>query len=218
MKKDFAILGLGAFGRALCSELASLGAEIIAIDEDEERVNSVADFVTYAYCCDCTKKSSLEKLNLQNVDCVIVAIGDDLESLILTVILLQELGVKHITARSEEEGVKRVLHHLGVDEVIDTRQLAVNSLGYRLLSHSVTQYFELTDSHSVATIRYRGEDPSDTLVEMDVRGKYDLNVLLIRRGGKDIIPTKEDHFEPGDEIVVFGKKTAIRRMDKKVIK
>ena len=218
MKKDFAILGLGAFGRELCRELSSLGAEIIAIDKDEERVNSVADFVTYAYCCDCTKKSVLEKLNLHSVDCVIVAIGDNLESLILTIILLKELGVKKITARSEEEGVKRVLHHLGVDEVIDTRELAVSSLGYRLLSRSVTQYFELTESHSVATLRYSGEEPSGTLIEMDIRGKYDLNVLLIRRGGKDIIPTKEARFEPGDEVVVFGTRNAIKRMDKKVIK
>lgn len=216
MKKDFAIIGLGAFGGALCRELSELGAEIIALDIDEERVNEVADFVTFAYCCDCTKRSSLEKLNLQNVDNVIVAIGDNLEAMILTVILLKDLGVKKITARSEDEGVKRVLTHLGVEEVIDTRQLAVSSLGYRLLSRSVTQYFELTGSHSVATLRYTGEEPSKSLIEMDLRSKFNLNVLLIRRGKKDIIPTKEDCFEPGDEVVVFGTKSAIRRMDKKI--
>ena len=218
MKKDFAVLGLGDFGQALCRELTSLGAELIAIDMDEEKVNSVAEFVTYVYCCDCTKKSSLDKLNLQSVECVIVALGDDLQSLILTVILLKELDVKKIIACSEDKGVNRVLKHLGVDEVIDTRELAVNNLGYRLLSRSVTQYFELTDSHSVATLRYQGEEPSATLIEMDVRGKYDLNVLLIRRNGKDIVPTGATRFEPGDEIVVFGTKSAIKRMDNKTIK
>lgn len=215
MNKDFAIIGLGAFGQALCRELTELGAEVIALDVNEERVNAVADYVTFAYCCDCTKRSALEKINLQDVE-VILAIGDKLEAIILTVILLKELGAKKIIARSEDESVKRVLLHLGVEEVIDTRQLAVSSLGYRLLSRGVTQYFELTDAHSVATIRYWGDAPSETLVEMDFRNKFDLNVLLIHRGGKDIVPTKEARFEPGDEVVVFGTKKAIKKMDRKI--
>lgn len=216
MNKDFAVIGLGAFGRQLCYELVEQGAEVIAIDIDEERVNNVSGFVTFAYCCDCTKRSALEQLHLSEVDHVILAIGDNLESLILTVILLKELGVKKITARAEDEGVKRVLEHLGVEEVIDTRELAVSSLGYRLLSRSVTQYVELTGDHSVATVRYAGKEPSLSLSEMNLREKFNLNVLLIRRGKKDIVPTKDDRFEPGDSVVVFGTKNAIRRLDKKI--
>lgn len=216
MNKDFAIIGLGAFGRRLCKELVEQGAEVIAIDRDEERVNDVAEFVTFAYCCDCTKRSALEQLHLNEVDRVIVAIGDKLESLILTIILLKELGVERITARAEDEGVKRVLVHLGVEEVIDTRELAVASLGYRLLSRSITQYVELTGNHSVATVRYAGKMPSEKLNDMNLRGKYSVNVLLIRRGTKDIVPTKDDHFEPGDSVVVFGTKTAIRRLDQTI--
>ncbi len=216
MNKDFAIIGLGAFGRSLCKELVGQGAEVIAIDCDEERVNDVAEFVTFAYCCDCTKRSALEQLRLSEVDRVIVAIGDKLESVILTIILLKELGVKRITARAEEESVKRVLEHLGVEEVIDTRELAVSSLSYRLLSRSITQYVELTGDHSVATVRYAGKEPSEKLADMNLRGKLSLNVLLIRRGKKDIVPTKDDRFEPGDSVVVFGTKTAIRRLDRKI--
>lgn len=215
MNKDFAIIGLGSFGQSLCHELTDLGAEVIALDINEERVNSVADYVTFAYCCDCTKRSALEKINLHDVE-VVLAIGDNLEAIILTVILLKELGAKKIIARSEDESIKNVLLHLGVDEVVDTRQLAVSSLSYRLLSRGVTQYFELTSNHSVATVRYWGNAPSDSLIEMDFRSKFDLNVLLIRRDGKDIVPTKEDRFEPGDEIVVFGTKRAIKKMDKKI--
>lgn len=216
MKKDFAIIGLGAFGSRLCAELVGQGAEVMAIDMDMERVNAVSDLVTYAYCCDCTKRSALEQLNLQDADTVIVAIGDHLEPVILTVILLRELGVKHIIARAENEGVKRVLEHLGVEEVLDTRELAVSSLGYRLLSKTVTQYAELTPNHSVATLRYEGKEPSRTLEEMDMRGKYALNVLLIRRGKEEIVPGRGDRFEPGDLVTVFGTKAAIRRMDKKI--
>lgn len=215
MKKDFVVIGLGAFGRSLCRALSEQKAEIIALDSDAERVNEVADYVSAAYCCDCTKRSAMEQLGLQDADNVIVAIGDKLEAVILTIILLKELGVKRITARAEEESVKQVLYHLGVDEVIDTRALAVSSLCYRLLSRSVTQYFEITNGHSVATIKYSGTEPSLSLMEMDLRNRYNLNVLLIRRGKEDIIPTKSDQFLPGDEIVVFGTKSAIRRMDKK---
>ncbi len=216
MNKDFAIIGLGAFGRQLCRELVGQGAEVIAIDIDEEQVNDVADIVTFAYCCDATKRSALEQLHLNEVDHVIVCIGEDLEALILTIILLRDLGVKKITARAEDEGVKRVLNHLGVDEIVDTRELAVNSLGYRLLSRSVMQYVELTGCHSVATVLYAGKEPSPTLEEMDIRGKFNLNVLLIRRKKKDIIPTKDDRFEPGDTVTVFGTKSAIRRLDRKI--
>lgn len=216
MKKDFAIIGLGSFGYRLCRELTEQGAEVLALDIDEERVNEVASFATYAFCCDCTKRSALEQLRLQDVDRVIVAIGDKLESVILTIILLKELGVTKITARAEDEGVKRVLTHLGVDEIIDTRELAVSSLSYRLFSRSVTQYAELTGEHSVATLLYAGKGPSKTLEEMNLRESYRLNVLLIRRGGKDIVPTKSDRFEPGDSVVVFGSKSAIRRMDRKI--
>ncbi len=215
MNKDFAIIGLGAFGRQLSMELSRQGADVIALDIDEERVNEVADYVASVFCCDSTKRSALEQLNLQEADCVVVAIGDKLEAVILTIILLKEMGVKKIIARSEDESVKRVLLHLGVDEVIDTRELAVNSLSYRLLSRSVTQYFEVTSDHSVATVRYDAKEPSPSLVDMDLRGKYGLNVLLIRRNGKEIIPGKSDRFETGDEVVVFGSKSSIRRWDRK---
>lgn len=215
MKKDFAIIGLGAFGQRLCRELSEKGADVIAIDRDEERVNAIADEVTFAYCCDCTKKSALAELNLQDADNVVVAIGDRLESLILTVILLKELGVKRIVARAEEDNVKEVLLHLGVDEVIDTRELAVSNLSYRLISRSVTQYFEVTEEHSVATIRYEEQVPSPTLLELDLRNKYNLNILLIRRGTRELVPSREDRFEPGDYIVLFGTNNAIKRIDKR---
>ncbi len=216
MNKDFAVIGLGAFGRQLCEELICGHAEVVAIDIDEERVSEVSGFVTFAYCCDATKRSALEQLHLDEVENVVVAIGDRLESVILTVILLKELGVKKIIARSEDESVKRVLEHLGVEEVIDTRELAVSNLGYRLLNRNVIQYVELTNEHAVVTVSYDYKEPSRTLEEMDVRGKYSVNVLLIRRGKKDIVPTKDDRFEPGDSIVVFGTKNALRRLDKKL--
>lgn len=216
MKKDFAIIGLGAFGSLLCRELVEQGAEVIAIDNDGERVNAVAEFVTGAYCCDSTKRSALEQLKLQDADNVVVAIGDDLEAMILTVILLKELGVKHIIARSEDESVKRVLMHLGVDEVVDTRELAVSSLTYRLVSRNVTQYVELTASHGVATLAYEGKEPSRTLEQLDLRNSHNVNVLLIHRGKQDIQPTKDARFEPGDRIVLFGTKSAIRRLDRKI--
>lgn len=216
MKKDFAVIGLGSFGQPLCKALSAHGAEVIALDSDEERVNAVADFVSAAYCCDSTKRSAIESLGLQEIDCVIVAIGDRLESVILTVILLKELGVRRVIARAEDESIKRVLLHLGVDEVVDTRDLAVNSLCYRLLCSGVTQYFEISKGHSVASIRYHAKEPSPPLQEMDLRNKYNLNVLLIRRGREEIVPQKSDRFEPGDEVVVFGAQHAIRKLDRKI--
>ena len=199
MKRDFAVIGLGSFGSKLCLELGAQGANVVAVDLDEERVNRIAEQIPLAYCCDCTKEETLKKLELDDVDCVIVAIGKNFEASILILVLLKELGVGRVIVRAEEESAKRVLLRLGADEVFDARELAVNNLCGRLLNHGVTQFFRVKK-----------------LMEMDLRNRYHLNVLLICRGEQRITPTGEDRFLPGDSVVVFGSNAAIKRMERQI--
>ena len=154
MKRDFAVIGLGSFGSKLCLELGAQGANVVAVDLDEERVNRIAEQIPLAYCCDCTKEETLKKLELDDVDCVIVAIGKNFEASILILVLLKELGVGRVIVRAEEESAKRVLLRLGADEVFDARELAVNNLCGRLLNHGVTQFFRVTEESSVATLAF----------------------------------------------------------------
>ncbi len=217
MKKNFAVIGLGSFGSKLCLQLAEQGANVMAIDSDEERVNRIAEEIPLSYCCDCTKEETLRRLDLGEVDCVVIAIGANIEATILMLVLLKEFGVKRIIVRAEEETTKRVMLRLGADEVIDAWELAVNNLCGRLLNQGITQYFRVTESSSVATLKYSGKEPSRKLSEMDLRMRYHLNVLLIRRNGEDHVPTGDDRFLPGDSVVVFGTNAAIKKMDRQIL-
>ncbi len=209
MKKDFAVIGLGSFGSQLCKELAERGANVLAIDSSEERVNKAAEYITHAYCCDCTKEENLKKLGFGEIDHVIVAIGRNLEASILTTVLLKELGVKQITARAEDDSSKKILLRLGADTVINTQELAVQNLCGILVSDRVKMYLPVMQDYSIATLNYSERTPSVALKEMNLRIKGRLNVLLIQRGERVFSPTGEDHFEPGDSVVVFGTDDAI---------
>ncbi len=215
MKKDFAVIGLGSFGRCLCQELNEQGATIIALDWNEELVNEVAEYIPQAFCCDCTREENLKKLDLSGVNCAIVTMKD-MATCILISVLLKELGVQKVMVRAEDEKTKRILLRLGVDEVVNPQELAVNNLCGMLLNKDVKQYFEVNEDYSVATLVYSGKQPSHTLFEMNLRTQYDLNVLLIQRDGKDFLPNKEDRFLPGDSVVVFGTDEAIKNMGKQI--
>ncbi len=215
MKKDFAVIGLGSFGRHLCRELNDQGANVLALDISEERVAMVAEFIPQAFCCDCTQEETLKKLGLTDVNHVILTMKNSAVSILITV-LLKELGVKKLTARAEDESMKKIFLRLGADEVINPQELAVNDLCGMLLNNSVKHLFEITDQYSVATLSYTGEKPSQKLLEMDFRNRYHLNVLLIRRAGKDFTPSGDDRFMPGDAVVVFGTNDAIKTMDKQI--
>ncbi len=215
-KKDFAVIGLGAFGTMLCKELSRQGANVIAIDQSEERVNALAEYVPIVYCCDCTKEETLKKLKLDEVDCVVLALGENFEASILILVMLKEFGIKHIIARAESESNKKVLLRLGADDVIDTCELAVNNLCGTLLNNHVTQFFRITENESVAELSYEGKQDSESLKEMNLRVKYALNVLLIRRDGRTFTPTATDCFKPGDSVVVFGTNSAISKMERRI--
>ena len=216
MKKDFAVIGLGTFGTMLCRELSNQGANVIAIDSSEERVNAISEYVPIVYCCDCTQEDALKKLKLDEVDSVILALGENFEASILILVMLKELGVKHIIARAESESNKKVLLRLGADDVIDTCELAVNSLCGTLLNNHVTRFFRLTENQSVAEFYYEGKQDSESLQDMNLRAKYALNVLLIRREGRTITPSPTDCFKPGDSVVVFGTNSAIGKMGRRI--
>ncbi len=213
MKKDFAVIGLGTFGSQLCYALNEQGATVIALDVVESRVEQVAEFIPQAFCCDCTKEDVLKKLNLEGVACAIVTIKDLGVSILISV-LLKELGVKKVMVRAEDESKKKILLRLGVDEVVNPQELAVHNLCGMLLNKDIKQYVEIGEEYSVATLAFSRKEPSHTLAEMNLRWKYNINVLLIHRDGKDILPSKEDCFLPGDSIVVFGTTDAIQDVGK----
>ena len=122
MKKQFAVIGLGRFGGSICKELSRLGMEVMAIDHSPEKVDEFKDIVTHAVVANSTDEAALKNLGIRNFDHVIVAIGDDIQSSILTTLMLNELGVKHITVKAQNDYHEKVLEKIVAHEIFHTER------------------------------------------------------------------------------------------------
>jgi len=214
MNKSFAIIGLGTFGQQLCESLVDESSNILALDIDEKAVNKVASFVPHAICCDCTREENLSQLGLNNIDHIIVAIGSNIQATILCTVILKQMNVKNLIVRVDDGYYVPIIKKLGADNIVNPQKLAVQSLSASLLSRSFTDFYEITENFGVAQLKIEKEQEQITLQEMNIRGKFNVNVLLIIRSGKTILPSNSDTFLAGDEIIIFGSKHSISKLDR----
>lgn len=214
MNKSFAIIGLGTFGRQLCESLADGSTNILAVDNNEAAVNAIADIIPHAVYCDYTREENLNKLNLREVDHVILAIGSNMPSTILCTVILKEMGVKDLIVRVDDNYYIPIIKKLGADHVVNPLKLAVQSLSASLLSRSFTDFYDAGENYGVASIHIKNPLEAVPLQDMNVRAKFNINILLIKRGGKTLVPVNTDVFMENDEIIVFGKKASISKFDK----
>ncbi|MEY4864639.1 MAG: hypothetical protein RLZZ114_68, partial [Bacteroidota bacterium] len=134
MADKFAVIGLGQFGSAIAKKLAEKGAEILAIDSDPDKVESIRDYVTYGVTLDATSRPALESQNIADMDAVVVSIGQNFECTMLTVVQLQSLGVKRLMARAQGETQRRILTKLGVEEILSPEEEVGKNVAERLLT------------------------------------------------------------------------------------
>ena len=122
MAEKFAVIGLGQFGSAICKKLSEKGAEVIAIDIDEDKVEDIKDRVAYAVQLDSTDLRALQSQNIGEMDAVVVSIGQNFEGMLLTTVKLMELGVKRLIARAQGETQRKILEKLGVTEILSPEE------------------------------------------------------------------------------------------------
>jgi trk system potassium uptake protein TrkA len=213
MNKTFAVIGLGTFGQQLCESIVDESSNIMAIDIDEKAVNKVASFIPHAICCDCTREENLSQLGLNNIDHVIIAIGSNIQATILCTVILKQIGVKNLTVRVDDSYYVPIIKKLGADNIVNPQKLAVQSLSTSLLSRSFTDFYEITENYGVAQLIIEQVQDKKTLQEMNIRGKFNVNILLIKRKGKTFVPSNSDLFFIGDEIIIFGSKHSISKLD-----
>ncbi|WP_154676014.1 potassium channel family protein [Bacillus dakarensis] len=218
MKKEFAVIGLGRFGGSICRELAEQGMEVLAIDNNEDRVNEFAMIASHAVVGDTTDESVLKGLGIRNFDHVIVAIGDDIQASILTTLILKELGVKHITVKAQNDYHEKVLKKIGADSVVHPERDMGKRIAHKMVSKSILDYLELSDEHSIVEIVASEKLSGNTIIELDIRAKYGINIVAIKRG-KDIIvsPNANEIIHANDILIVIGADSDINRFEKKVM-
>lgn len=218
MKKEFAVIGLGRFGGSMCRSLTEQGMEVMAIDMDEERVNEFASIVTQAVVADTTDEQVLKSLGIRNFDHVIVAIGDNIQSSILTTLILKELGVNHITVKAQNDYHEKVLRKIGADHVVHPERDMGRRIAHYIVSNNVLDYLELSEEYSIVEIKVNELLAGQSLVQLDVRAKYGLNIVAIKRGQEIIVsPKANDPLQLGDILIIIGADTDINRFEKKML-
>jgi trk system potassium uptake protein TrkA len=213
MPGEFAVIGLGQFGRAVARCLAREGQSVLAVDLDPERIERVADDVDAAVALDATDEEALAGLELERLSCVVVTLGQRArEASILTTALLRQHGVPRIVARAHSYLHARVLRAVGAHEVVDPE----NEMGERLALHlaypGIEELVQLGDA-SIAEVDAPESLVGKSLAELELRGRHGVSVLAFRRGDKvKANPRPDDRVESGDELVLLGRLDAIRRL------
>ena len=189
MRKEFAVIGLGRFGGSICKALSEEGLEVMAMDIDEDKVNEYAKIASHAVIGDSTDESVLKNLGLRNFDHVIVAIGENIQASILTTLILKELGVNTITVKAQNDYHEKVLAKIGADHIVHPERDMAKRIAHNIVSNNVLDYLELSDEHSIVEIVANSRLAGNTLLDLDIRAKYGINIVAIKR-------EKELHIRP----------------------
>lgn len=216
MKKDFAVIGLGTFGGSICKELSKMGMEVLAIDKDEHIVADYSHIATQAVVADAKEEQVLQELGIWNFDHVIVAIGNDIQSSILITIMLKELGVKKVTAKALNDIHEKVLRKVGADHVVHPERDMGRRLAHNLISSNVLEYLALSDKYSIVELQVNGPIVGRSLIDLNVRARYGINVVAIKRN-EDLIVSNvaEEILQEYDILVAIGSDEDIARFEKK---
>jgi len=213
--KQFVIIGLGRFGFSIAKTLAKHGHDVLAIDNDEKKINEISDYVTHAVQADATDEKTLETLGISNFDAAVVSIGGNLHTNILTTLILKELGVSYVIVKAQDNLHGKVLIKTGADRVVNPEKDMGARLAKNILSTNVLDFFEFSSDHSIAEIRTLPFMVGKTLKELEFRKKYNLNVMAIKRNQElRMSPGGNDRILEGDTLIVMGSNESLNQIRK----
>lgn len=212
---QFVVIGLGRFGRSVATTLSSLGKEVLVIDTNAEAIKQIENHVTSAVVADATATDVLYSLGVQNFDCVINCIGEDLQANILTTLICKDLGVKFIVAKAQNEQNKKVLERVGADLVVFPEVVVGKKIASMLSNPTQNEIMNLNDNYKIVEIIVPDSWTQKTILENNVRKKYNVLIIFIKRQDLLINPEAETILEKGDILILAGKKDKIDTISKK---
>jgi trk system potassium uptake protein TrkA len=180
--KSYAVFGLGRYGTAVARELAKNGAEVLAVDTKESNVNAAAQDIPVCKCADVTDIEVLRQLDIANFDVVIIAMAGNLEASVMATTLCKELGVKTVIVKCADEMHQRILSRVGADQVVIPESESGARMAKNLVSSGFVDIIELSGSVSMVELDVRPEWVGKSLLDLNLRKKYSMNVVAIRRG------------------------------------
>lgn len=210
--KSILLIGLGRFGKHIALHLNQLGHQVMAVDIVEEKVDEVLPFVTNAQIGDSTNSDFLESLGICNYDVCIVAIGNDFQSSLETTSLLKELGAKLVVSRAARDVQEKFLLRNGADEVVYPEKQLAKWTAIRYSADHILDYIELDDEHAIFEIPVPKDWAGKSIGQIDIRKKYRVNIMAIRKNGKLELSVSPDMvMEERDTMLVLGKNKDIQK-------
>ena len=210
--KNILLIGLGRFGRHIARQLNQMGHEIMAVDINEERVNKVLPFVTNAQIGNSTDAEFLDSLGIGNFDICFVAIGGDFQNSLETTSLLKELGAKLVISRAERDVQEKFLLRNGADKVVYPEKQVAKWASIRYTDDHILDYMEVDASHAIFEVEVPYEWIGKTVGGLDIRRKYDINILAVKNEGEvSIAVSPNTVLIAGSTILVLGDNKAIQK-------
>lgn len=206
---DFVVIGINRLGLSVATHLFSLGKEVLAIDKNQQKISGLGGKVSTAVATDATSFEVLHSLGVQNFDCAIVCINDNLENSLLTAQICKDLKVKYViaTAMSEQHG--KILSSLGVDLVLYPDEFVGNKLASLLAKPGINELIELTDEFKIFEMKLPVSWVNKQIQDINIRKKYKLSIVFIKRNNKVLSPEPDMEFVDGDTLVVAGENSKI---------
>lgn len=211
--QTYGIIGLGRFGLSLALELNKEGAELLVLDHDENKVQLVREFCENAFVVRNLEKSTLLETGIQNCDVAIVAIGEQIDTSLLTTLNLVEIGIPVVIAKATSSEHGRILERLGADVVYPERDMAIK-LAHRLESKNVLDFVQLSKKLNISKILLPECMLNKSVIEINLRAKFGLNIIAIENNGDMIDNITPDYvFKLNDVLYLAGNKEALNKFN-----
>lgn len=214
--KQFVVFGLGRFGESVATALSEAGYEVMVVDKSQEKVQEISTIVTQAIQADATDLETLKALGIRNFDVAIVAIGTDIQSSIMTTLLLKELHIPYVVAKASTETHKKVLEKLGADRIISPEFDMGKRLANNLIAGNIIDYIQLSHDYSIMEIPILPEWCNQSIAQLNIRAQYDINIIAVERH-KEIYVTPDSNYilEKDDLLVIVGNNKSIQELEEK---
>ena len=210
--KSILLIGIGRFGKHIAMDLHKLNHQVMVVDDNEERINELLPYVTNAQIGDSTNRDFLESLGVNNFDVCFVAIGKDFQSSLETTCTLKELGAKLVVSRAASDVHAKFLLRNGADEVIYPEKQIAKWASIRYSSDHILDYIELDESHAIFEVSVPKAWVGKSILQLDVRRKYDINIMGIKQGGRMNVSVSPDTLLTEDiTLLVLGEYKALQK-------
>ncbi len=213
LKKTYAVFGLGRYGSAVAKELVANGMEVIAVDVDQKIVNDAAAFLPVCKCADITDAEVISRLDIGNIDTVIICMASNLEASVMAVALCKEAGVKNVIAKSANEMHQKILLRVGADQVVFPENESGIRLAKNLLSSGFIDMISLSSHVSMVEIDVKDEWCGKNLIELNLRKKYGFNIVAIKKDGEvDVNINPEQPLDAGTALIVIANTEKLAKL------